>query len=238
VVIPFQNSAELQHPTVTCCFVGPTRSGKTQICATFPRPFFVFPANENSEETIRGVGFPFVRVSTMGAPPTIPETTSMDAILEQLLLWARQGKLRDFCDTICFESLSHYGEIVEGEIRRVHKYRDGRQVWGAYAAHFARLREVAFQLGTHIVFTALDRYQTDSDGNIVKHQIRVSGREGELLPASCDVVGYCEQLPSSPPRWQTHIQRCGHFQAGTRLRGMPPGLYSNFNFTEHIAPYL
>lgn len=222
------NSAEIPQGKATVFLCGGTRSGKTEICTTFPNPIFIFPKNENSKATIRGRGFPYKEVGSMG---------ELDAILEELQIWGQRGELTAN-NTVCLESLSHYADIVLAEIQKQYAPKDGRQLWGRFGDHFARMRTILTSLPCNVVFTALDRKKTDNDQSIIAHDVQLGGREGGLLPASCDIVAFTEQLPINPPRWRAHVQQYGHFRAGTRLRGMPHGVYDNFNYPEHIKPYL
>jgi hypothetical protein len=62
-----------------------------------------------------------------------------------------------------------------------------------------------------------------------------------MFAASCDAVGYTEQInmgPLKPPAFRVHFQQYGAFNAGSRIRGMTQGYYDNFNYAEHLAPLL
>jgi hypothetical protein len=230
-MIQWQTADAGQRVMVRCAFIGPTRSGKTSVCASFPNPMFIFPKNEDSKTTLMGSGYPFVEVGSM---------RETEEVLEQLAQMQQAGAFVGQDRTVIFENLSHYADIMESEITR------GGVVdldWNKYKSHFKRIRDLLWSLSDcHVVVTALDNVKTDKRGNVVHHGPKVSGQSADTLVSSCTLVGYCDQEPATPDRlhsrWVVHTQTAGLFQAGTRIPGMPPGIHENFNFFQHIAPYL
>jgi len=223
---PWMSAAQLPSHRIRCCFYGDTRSGKTHIAATFPRPVFIFPKNEGSEEVIRGNDFGMAKVNSRA---------EMEARLQDLLAAQNSGRIREWGDTVVIESLSHYSELFTMELTD-HGRQDMKGHWGTYSAHFTYMREVLWQLDMHVVITGLANVKTDKNGSIIKAGFKLFGQPGDLIVSSCDLVGFCEQIPG--PRWLCHVENYGKFPGGTRVRGMPNGCYENFNFAEHIAPYL
>ena len=96
-MLNWQMATNLPTHYLRFCFYGPTRSGKTTCCATFPRPIFIFPHNEGSKEVIRGRAYPLVEVSTM---------EDMNEALDNLLAAQRGGTLADWGNTVCIENLA------------------------------------------------------------------------------------------------------------------------------------
>lgn len=222
----WMNAAAMPTHRVHCCFYGPTGSGKTAIAASFPRPIFIIPQNEGSEETLRGLPIPVKKVNT---------STEMVNTLHELLALHKSGHLHEWGETIIIESLSHYSELFEMELtNRGAGTMQGK--WGQYNSHFVFMREVLWQLDAHVVFTGLPMVKTDKNGSVIKAGVKLYGQPGELLVSSCEVVGYCEQIAGN--QFLCHVENYGGYPARTRIRGMPNATYQNFNFGEHIAPYL
>jgi hypothetical protein len=228
-MVIWHNAAELQNPWLRLVLYGPTGSGKSHIAAGFPKPLFVFPRNENSKETIRGLGFPYTEVGGR---------QQMNDVLDELLAFQRSGRMADCAETVIVESLSHYSELVEMELTEGGTRKMDFPRWGLYTAHLTHIRDVLWQLDAHVILTMLDKQKTDAEGNVVKAGVRLYGQSADLIPASSDALGYCEQVPVNPPQWQVHFRRFGPYDARTRIRNMAPGTYPNFSFAEHLAPIL
>lgn len=220
------NAAAMPTHRIRCCFYGPTRSGKTHLAATFPRPIFIVPQNEGSEEVIRGRDLPIKKIAS---------SAGMTATLHELLAFQRSGQLHQWGETVVVESLSHYSEIFEMELTN-HGVGTMSGQWGKYGSHFVFMREVLWQLDAHVVFTALPAVKTDKGGGVLRAGVKLYGQPGDLLVSSCDLVGYCEQVAGN--QFLCHVENYGPYPGGTRIKGMPNGIYQNFNFGEHIAPYL
>lgn len=225
MAVEWFSTAAPKHNYVSAFLYGPTRSGKTHICGTFPNPIFIFPHNEGSEKTVAHLDRPMVHVSSMG---------DMREALEFLIGLDQQNRLHEWGQTVCVENLSHYAELVELELTNGGRDTMEKQ-WGKFNQHFTWMRDALFRLRAHRVLTALSRTKTKGD-QIIGGGVQIHGQTADLVMASCDVVAYCEQPGNG--LWRAHCQQWKVFPGGTRLRGMPNATYDNFNFTAHIAPYL
>lgn len=229
--IVWQQATALSRVMVRAAFVGPTRSGKTKVCSTFPNPIFIWTKNEDSKTTLAGTGVPYIEVGSM---------REYEETCEELVAMHVAGHFKGQERTIIAENLSHYSDIVDSELTR------GGQAdleWSRVNSHFKRLRDLLWSLtDCHVVVSMLDQVKTDKRGNVVNHGPKMIGKTADTLISSCTIVGYCDQEPPTldrpHPRWVVHTQSAGMFPAGTRLPGMPPGIIENFNFPTHIAPYL
>ena len=223
---PWQSAAAQTEYHVSAFFYGKLRTGKTQICASFPKPLFLFPRNENSDTTVRGLPVTFRKIGSM---------EEMRQAVEFLQARAQDGTIRDWCETVCAESLTHYAEIVSLELTNGGRdSMDGR--WGKFNQHFTWLRDALFSLPVHRVFTAIDRIKQGKQGAITGQGIAIPGQTAELLGGSCDILAYCER--NIQGEYLVHLAPYMGFPAGTRIRGMPNGIYKDFRFDTCIAPYL
>lgn len=223
---PWKSAAAPGEYFVSAFFYGALRSGKTELCASFPRPLFLIPRNENSDTTLRGRPITVRKIQSM---------RDMREAVEFLQARAQDGTLRRWCDTICAESLTHYAEIVTLELTNGGLITmDGK--WGIFNQHFTWLRDALFSLPVHRVFTAIERVKTGKQGTVLAAGIAIPGQTAELLGGSCDILGYTER--DGQGQYVLHCQTVGHFKAGTRIPGMPNLSFVNFKYDTHIAPYL
>lgn len=216
-------------PRLRVFLYGHTRSGKTRIAATFPRPLFIFPKNENGEITLAGTGIPYVKVASRD---------EMNAALDELLAVHKAGRLREWADTIVVESLTHVARFVEMELTRSGA-RDMKGQWGYMDSFFKHLVDVLFQLDAHVVLTSLASIKAAKDGTILSAGPDMPGKSASIYASSADILGYCSQMSTGQGSiYQTALIKQGEFDAGTRIPTMPPGIYQNFNYPQHIAPFV
>lgn len=236
MTINIRNAGTMVQPKVRMLLCGPIRSGKTSIASTFPKPLFLFPANEGSEETVRGRQDVHYDI--------VDSRAKMDEVLAFLTQQHLAGTLTDWCGTVVCESWSHYSELVEAELTGGRTKGGASKTlyseWATYAGHFQNIRATLWSLPVHVVITCLDKVKQDKDGQTVGHIPKLAGDMGVMLAGACDAVGYCEQVVVGGvgPTFRTHFCRWGAFDAGTRIRGMAQGTYPNFNFGEHVAPLI
>lgn len=211
-------------------------SGKTTSAASFPAPFFIGAPNENGIQSLRGTDIPYF---IPGETDMLEVIGDMNALLNEL--HADMQRLNVAADggaawrakwgtTIIWDSLSHYADAVVNNLTTVKDPRTGthvridtnQQIWGKLRTHLTNARDVLFRLPCHIVLTALDDQTQDEKGNVTWHGPRIQGAAGELLPSSCELVGFCDALP--PASFVVYFQKFGKAEAGTRLVGMTPGM--------------
>jgi len=219
----WQNAAQVQTTWLRAFLYGPLGSGKTFALSHFPRPVFVLPPNEGSVTTIQGLDVPYRIIGDENAM-ALPE--ELRAVLDELAVANKQDKTGDYLretygETIIFENLSHLGDALVSAWTQGGRIQPDQRTWGLLRTTMLYMRDVLFGLKAHVVFTALEKVQTDDKGSITSAGPRISGAAADLLPSSCDLVGYCEQVASRPPKWQVHFCNYGAFKGRTRLRGMP-----------------
>lgn len=215
---------------------GPSRSGKTSCALSFPNPLLVSAKHENGSRVADNLPF---HVSVIecdafrgkGAP-------SLKDVLKWANAEARNGTLRRFdgspVGTFILDSGSHFESILLNEIAPDGTMSEKR--WGELLEEWKELQAILWQLPVNVVITCLDKVKTTKAGAVVGHGPALQGQIGALLPAACDITGYCEQEHDG--KFYCYVCRRGAFTGGTRLIGMPNAPYHNFSYGAHIAPYL
>lgn len=216
---------------------GPSGSGKSIGAATFPQPYFLVPHNEDSIKVLRGLPYGYTSVVPQGENlrGEIQGFIEMLLSLQPQELWARFGQ------TLVLEAFTHLSDMLVHEIAQMSVIRGDtpgqmhQQKWGLLRTYFLNIRDLLWRLPMHVIFTSLDYLKTDPQGNPLRGGPAGGGSATELLPSSCDAVGYCETQGNG--RIVT-FQQVKVFPARTRYRGMPPGPYQNTQLWQAMAPYL
>lgn len=215
-------------------FYGASRNGKTTICGTFPRPLMIMPRIENSIVTLAGQDIQYLYTDGRNAPLKngVGGLETIISMLERE--YASNPQTFPF-DTICLESLTHYFEQFQEELTQNNKVAMDQRGWGLLAAHMRNIQMRLRALEVHVVFTALEKLETDAAGHTLGGP-QLPGKTASMLPAACEIVGYCEAGEGVKPVYRTHFRRYRHFLAGTRFPAVPP-VIDNFTF-DKIRPYL
>lgn len=255
-MIEFQTTQQIreQGTVATRWFIyGPTGSGKTKRAATFPNPLFIVPANEGSHMTLLQIeqSFDFVVVGKTADGQQKMARAHMMEILDEL-----EKRYRQSCqlyhagkddearkafpwDTLVFESLTHYGDLVLEDISRFGSQQMTQQLWGHLSTHLRAIHDRVCNWDVHVVYTALDRLDQKGEGvgAVADGGPNMTGAMAKKLPSACDVIAYCEVIAplkaGQAPIFRTHFQRCRQFDA--RARFDFPAHVDNFDFAE-LAP--
>lgn len=216
-------------PRLRVFLYGHTRSGKTRVAASFPRPLFIFPKNENGEITLAGSNLPYVKVATRD---------DVKKVLDELLAAHKSGRLREYGDTIVLESLTHIARFVEMELTNSGA-RDMKGQWGHMDSFFKHVLDVLWQLDANVVCTSLVATRTAKDGTLISAGPDLPGKTSSIFASSADILGYCAQsVTGQGPVFTTALMKQGEFDAGTRIPTMAPSIYQDFNYPAHIAPHV
>jgi hypothetical protein len=98
------------------------------------------------------------------------------------------------------------------------------------------LRDVLWQLPMHVIFIS-HAVKTKDAGNTVTYAgPQLQGAGADLLPSSCDALGYCEQDAKGVRA--VHFQKTDSFPARHRYTGVSPGPFPNHALWQYIAPGL
>lgn len=235
---------------------GGTGSGKTRAAATFPKPFFWVPDNENSHLSLRDRDLPYtilgkengrrVKVRQQVAS-NLAELKKManeaDAYLARAYeaddagetekadeFFAKADKAFPY-QTIVTESLTHLNELLVEEIGAggtgASKGKMDQQKWGELATFYRNMNNALRSLPVHVVYTSLDTFDADSETGLPY----ISGKTARVLPSACDVVGYCEEAsgPKGESVYRIHFRRYRAREARSRFATLPR-FVDNFDF--------
>ena len=231
-----RNAISLTSPYSHWFLYGDSGSGKTMAAATFPKPLFIIPYNEQSVVTLRGKDIPYFEVLDMDKSPFDRRTGrgSMLHIIKHIEHMYNEY-LDDFpFETIVVDAASHYSDLIQEQITNGAQKIMAQNDWGTMASHFRNIQTRLRKLQMHSVFTALAITEADSSGNAVYGGPMLSGKTAEKLPSSCDVTGYCEELPGSggkPSVYRIHFRKYKHFVARSRYTRIP-AVVTNFKFSD------
>jgi hypothetical protein len=233
-------NAEELIPWTHWFFYGATRSGKTELAATFPKPLFIIPQNEASITTLMGRNVPYVLCSgpfgrfdeekgTGGMVGMKDKDGNQEAgILDKLESQYRKNPKTFPYDTIVVESMSHYCDMVEEHLTNSSQKQMDPLAWGKMKDHLRHVQLRLRRMQVHVVFTCLDDLKTNEKSGITIGGPLMSGKAARTLPSSCDVIGYTRKAGG---RYFVHFKQYGHYYAGGRLKGLPEQV-ENFDFAE------
>jgi hypothetical protein len=223
-----------QLPWLHFFVYGEGGSGKTTLCATFPRPLLLVPKIENSVTTLAGQDVPYL--FTDGRNATLRNGCGgLETIVAMLENEYTANPQAFPFDTICLESFSHYIEIFQEELTQGNKTAMDQRGWGLLATHVRNIQARLRALEVHVVFTALAKLETDAAGHTHGGPM-LPGKTAAMLPTACDVVAYCEAGTGKVPIYKTHFRRHNHFFARTRFKSLPAAI-ENCTF-EKMRPFL
>lgn len=192
---------------------GSSGSGKTTLASWFPKPFLLVPRAEQSQLSLKGRNIDFMEITNskemldaIGYFENIQNTKGSDALEHE---------------TLVIESLSHYTDQIVEEFSRNGAIKDARQVYGVVNSHFRTIQQRLRRLDMHVIFTALAATTQSADGETTTGEPLISGRTKTMLPASCDIIGYCEVREGRPPVYKFHTRAHKGFMARTRYNSMP-----------------
>lgn len=221
---------------------GSSGSGKSLAAATFPKPHFLQPHNEDSVKSLRGLGaFTFTQLV-----PTGEVRSDLLGFADQLYTIAqREGVAvlhEKFGQTLVIEAYTHFNDLIVSELASAAMSNSGKdkgkmdeQKWGLLRAFILQLRDSLWRLPMHIVITSLARLTMTDRGTIVKGEPLGQGAGCELMASSCDAIGFCER--DLQGRYVVDFGKL-LYTTRTRFFQMPPGPYPNFSLWSAFAPYL
>jgi hypothetical protein len=108
-----------------------------------------------------------------------------------------------------------------------------KQKWGLLRNFYMHMRDVLWALPMHIVFVSYASIQKSADGVVTYAGPQIQGQGADLLPGSCDALGYCEQDPQG--RHVIQFSRVGNYPARHRYAGVGHGPFLNHELWNNIA---
>lgn len=233
-MIPTLNTQNLEEPYTRWFIYGDTRSGKTSAAATFPRPLFLIPQNENSVTTLAGRNINYLIVKDRSSPFN-PKTASggMDAILKMIETDYNKDPNAFPYDTIVADALTHYAELVQDEMTQGAKVAMDVHKYNLLTAHFRSIHARLTNMQVNVVYCALSKVDEKTD----KGDAYLSKKIAEILPSSCEVYAHMtvkdqgkDKDGKERPRIYTmHTRTHGVWKAGTRFRRLPAEI-QNFDY--------
>lgn len=238
MTLSFKNTKNIADPWTVWFLYGPTGSGKTTNASTFPAPLFLVPKTENSQVTLKGLDFPYIEIVDLDSEIKDGRGGMNKVISELSTLYHKDPDSFPY-ETIVIESVSHYSDLVVEALTNGGKNAMDQLRWGLFTSHFRHLHTVLRDMQVHVVYTALATVEEKSGGGnsaLVGGPL-LSGASKVKLPASCDVIGYCEAYGGkNMTGYRVHFQIKPPFEARTRFKKMPP-VVENFNFAD-VEQYL
>lgn len=241
-----QNTKKMEQPWLHVFLYGNSGAGKTEIASTFPAPLFLVPYNESSHITLMGRDFDYVVIGMDQKGRKMPARQHLVQVLSELEKRYNQA-IRAETDeeadelfpwqTIVWESLTHYSDLVVEEIvEKSGKGQVDQRGWGELAAHLRAVHARLRALQVHVVITALSKI-TEGESGITEGQPAISGSMATKLPAACDVTGYCEVVrgKDNATVYRTHFRRYGKYPARARFKDFPAYI-DNFSF-KHLEKH-
>lgn len=225
MALEFRKTTDYRPVWLRVFLYGASRSGKTTAAASFPSLLQVCPPHEDSWKALSGrEGIIYVEV---GKDDPLKIMSDMNDLIEQITVCYRTGGKTEeervarlhaeIGQTLCVESLSHYCDAVVSALTNGGKVQPSQQTWGMLLRHLLSIRDRLFALPMHIIFTSLAKVTTDESGKVTSAGPRITGAAAELLPSSCDMIGYCEQTAHMPPQFMTHFRTWDRYPGGSRL---------------------
>jgi hypothetical protein len=180
-----------------------------------------------------------IRYAKVGVPAPghrndtiVPVRKDVEDLLNAILQAGATGSLyQNFGQTLVIDNMTHLNDLVVTELAGA-KVMD-QQRWGLLRNFYMHLRDVLWSLPMHVVFVSYAQVSKDKAGTITSAGPQLNGQGADLLPGSCDALGYCEQ--DAQGRRVVHFSRQGLYPARHRYVGVGPGPFPNHELWRSIA---
>ena len=212
---------DLNAPPETGTFLiyGDTRSGKTKLAGTFPRPRFLSDQTEKGYETLR-----HMKPEELFEPGVRPEVYGIESpkdmidLLEDTEVTVRKnpGKIQ----TLVIDSLTFYSDLFYETMAREEARMSGQKMVDTrklYGALFNHLRSVMIRAhsipGINVVWLGLASVDDYGRGGLM-----IPGKSAAKLPAMCNNYWYLRRYKVSKDEegYEVRTQTYMSFPAGGR----------------------
>lgn len=213
----------------TFLIMGPTRSGKTELAATFPRPRFLSDMSEKGYETIRSMKKR--HSDKFFEPGRAPEVYGIETPQDFIQMIADTDKVARTNPgqilTLVIDSLTYYADLyfdyMEREELRIapNAPLDTRKLYGMLLGHLRRTMIKAHSIpGINVVWLGLDTI----DENTGRGGLLVPGKSANKLPAACNYIWYQRsyRVGKDELAFETRTRQYNQFNVGGRDGGLLP----------------
>lgn len=207
---------------------GVPRAGKTDFCATFPRPAWFGSQREGGFETLRYMDPQ--RLYEPGRKPLAFTVTSAAEIMTHLNKDVMPRVARGEIKTIIFELSFYTDDLIRGNSA------DGWAKYGDLEKHIVFLDDQWKKIpGLRIVYNSLAT--TEEDSKKPAGALMAGRALPRKMPALCDVIGYMRPEDAGNGKLDrvTHLQPFGNYPAGHRYGNRLPPLMRNATFRHYEA---
>lgn len=207
---------------LTFMFYGDSRTGKTRMLATFPKPLIIADASERGYETVSWMARESPEL--FYAPEVVPEVWAVSNAAEmaeatqdaESQLRANPNRWRTVgYDSLTFIADSYLSAIIAGMGDKF----DSRRAYGDLAFKLSYLMTRANSLPAHVVWTALAKNpDVDEKGNATGAAgILLAGQTADKAPARCNYWFYFTAFGNG--QFAVRTRKYGRYPAGGRDEG-------------------
>lgn len=224
------NKVDLNKKPTHATFMvyGPTRSGKTVLAATFPRPLFLADGIEQGWVSIQNM--PAERFYESTIKPEVWAISSPKDMIEGIaeaskIITSQPGKFQ----TLVIDSLTFYADLFWDAIKKLGGARfDTRKGYGDLKDHLRSVMIQAHSLPVNVVWLALDKEAEAGKDN----SIALAGSSAKTLPAAVQYF-LCQKATregTDAIKYETHTRRFGDYTAGGRDYGRLPDILPDSSY--------
>jgi hypothetical protein len=204
-------------PVNTFLIYGDSRSGKTTLAASFPRPLFLADASEGGWDSIANMtDDQYFEPTVKPLVWAIEKMNDMAEARAKALPLIQAGRVK----TIVIDSISFYADLYLNYLIALQTKRDTRAAYGDLGLHLRDLRVQLHGLGCNVVWLALARSPEPDDP---MGRPMIPGQQADKLMAGCHYIMYARHYQErkngvlAPSVYELRTQRYAGFAAGNRL---------------------
>jgi len=212
---------------------GRTHTGKTRFGATFPKPLFLAAQTEDGIVSLRKLSVDVLDIYTPADMSDAVDELEADAVV---------GKLR--WQSLIVDSLSIYSEQwidaflkeraakLKKDSEKVKNLRMRKPDWGLLDSHIRSLSVRLHSLPIHVWWMALEKYEKDDEGKILKCGPMLYGQRSEKLIAMVNIMLYHQHQvtgQNQPDVFQCRCKPFSYYDAKDRYDALPNPMAPNFS---------
>lgn len=198
-------------PQLTILNYGDTRTGKTTLLGSFPRPLIIADSTEGGWKSVFTMNKdnwfePNVEPIVWGVD-TMNDLSTMYAKLDQLIASGR-------IFTIGFDAFSFYCDFFLAGLIRMQTKPDNRAAYGQLGLHLRDVRVQLQQRRASVVYNCLAKHP---DADDTKGRPLIPGQQADKFSAGVDMLLYSRlERVNKQETYYVHTRQYGGYIAGTR----------------------